>query len=421
MKKQQRIYNYTDFEKSKLGPLMGFYRKQCNMIYDDVRNENGPSIGTFRKIEKGYITKSDYIYDDCMELFSKKFKRKDNFEQWLVHYLPRLENALEFHDLTNLKILEQEFEQELSEYKEYCIYGEYYQVIHNLFQYNLRNQYLNMKEFERMYSLLKFKFLEIPLKIYLLELVYITANNVLCDFDKLMEISKLMVGLEENPIIMYLLANNEKCNSNFQTALEIYQRLEEYWRNRNNYYCMIKNELGIFTIYKNTDKSKAEDYAIKLKKIKNEQFSCLVNRIINYNVGMFYYYNNNLIEANELFSENILNYKNKKEWLYIGAISTMRGTDLPDEILAVDLSDEPTKEYIEYFRLKKKGVSNNTLAYYIMDTLIPQKLKYYKSKEPYWSIFEKELLELSKKSRSLSKFYFKYLEKMEYFLKKAEY
>ena len=134
---------------------------------------------------------------------------------------------------------------------------------------------------------------------------------------------------------------------------------------------------------------------------------------INYNIGMFQYFNKEYEESFHYFIENAEKFKSIKERIFIGAICTKLNKELPDIFLNNDYNDSSYKLYIDYFKLKKNGESDKDLIEFINNALYYQKLIDQVYYEPLWHIFENEMDYFLKKSRKHYDSYIEFKEKMD--------
>lgn len=401
------LEKYSETEKRYFGQLFEYYRIKKQIKWKEIQKII--SQGSYSKIKNGQTLKSLVLYDDLFDLFDMRFeKRKDNFQSWLNDYLLRLESILESNQQDQLTFYYEEYEKELSPYKEENIYKEYYQIIGYILNYYKDSKYMNQREIEDTLLLIQYVQFENNLIIYLLETMYISNNNAVCSYPILERLNNVMESYD-HPIILNLKANSLKMEGEFHQALNLFEKSSKYWKDKSNNYRLTKTLLGLFDIYKNISNLHADEIAIELLETKKTTPSFIP--IINYNVGIYYYLNEEYEKAYPLFLENALNYERYKDWPFVGILCTILKKPIPKEIKQVDSSKSNDQVFIDYYIKKSEDLETKKLIDFLLSEVI-QRLLNYQEKEPYWKIFEIEMQTLCNDSNKYYKAYFNYLKIM---------
>ena len=377
-------------EKERIGKLLKYYRKKKKVQWKEI--ETKISTSTYRKIENGYISKKDEIYSKIFNLYKFPQIRKKKFKQWFNDYLNRMNDILEYYEEDKFDSLIKELEIELGPYKNTIIYEQYYQVIIYILNYYKYSKYMTIEEIEDCFLLFDcFEFEEI-IMIYLLEVIFISNNNQYANYEIL---DKLFIETNKivHPITCYLSAMYYKCYGELETSLFYFDKTLEYWKQNN--YRKFKSLMGKFLIYKNIDKKKALkviDVFIKLKNENKIYLSAISG--LNYNIGMFYYIEGMYEKAYPLFWENVEKDNEIKEFVFICALCSKLNLSIPDKIKEMDYIENPYKIFLNYFKLKYMHKDNKELVEYIMQVVVPNKLVYIPYSQPFWEMFEEELMKI---------------------------
>ena len=201
-------------------------------------------------------------------------------------------------------------------------------------------------------------------------------------------------------MIWYIRAFYYKLHAMFDSSLAMFNKSFEHYDKMSNSYRLSKSLIGKYIIYVNIDFKKAEEtenLLIQLKHKNKLNESMIPN--INFNIGMNSYLNNNYEKSYRLFMENINAYQTKREWFYICAICTQLNFSIPKEFENYNVQENEDPEIMEYFRMKYNKYTNKKLVDYIMKTIVPKYLIYQNYRQPYWAVFEEELLAFSKKDK----------------------
>lgn len=387
------MLNLTIKEKERIGKLLKYYRKKNKIQWKEI--EKIMSTSTYQKLENGYISKKDEIYEKVFDLYNFSHMNKENFEEWLHQYLIKMNDILEYYKEEQFDSLIQELE-ELAPYKNTIVYGIYYQVISYILNYYKYSKYMTLEELEDCLRLFEYFELEEILMIYLLEVMFISNNNRYANYDILerlfIEIAKI-----HHPITEYLSAVYYKCNGELETSLILFEKMIKHCED--NDYRKLKAFIGKFMIYKNIDKKKAIQLIGIFDNLKKENRVCPSTiSSLNYNIGMFYYIDGMYEKAYPYFWENVENGE-IKEFIFICAICTQLDLHIPDKINEMNDFESAYKLYLSYFKLKYLHKNNKELVEYIMQVLIPNKLVHNPYSQPFWKMFEEELTKISLKDR----------------------
>ena len=98
----------NNLEKQRIGKSFKYYRKKKNIQWKEIEKICSPA--TYSKLEKGNITKNSTIYDDLFELLNIKYDAKPNFDSWLIAYLLKLNDILEYYKEDEFDSLFEELE-----------------------------------------------------------------------------------------------------------------------------------------------------------------------------------------------------------------------------------------------------------------------------------------------------------------------
>ena len=398
---------YTNFEKEKLGKTFQYYRHKNNVKWKEIMSNSYISKNTYSRMSLGHILNDDSYYDEFIRFFNLRYNNTIHFENWLSEYLLRLNKSLEYCDMIEIEKLYKEFHVNMDEYKNYPIYEQYFICLDHIFRYYYENRYIDQQELEIDIILIKSNLYDDVLSTYLLEVMYLSNNNSIGDDLLRNKISNLMLNYK-NPISSFICALNDKCERKLNSALDKFTQLNKYWKSKNNNYRYIKSLNGMFMIYKNIDKNKSLELIKEFENIKKT--NCIPKSLlksINYNIAMYYYVNKYFEEAYPIFIENIEQFDGIQDMVLLGYICTQLDKDIPNCFEKVDYSQSTYKPYINYYKMKKNGRSNDELVDYIMSVLLYDQLSKDEYMDPMWTIFEFELFKLLEKSK---KYYRHYIE-----------
>lgn len=404
---------FTNFEKKNLGKLFKYYRKKNNVKWQDIRTRQYSSATTYSKIEKGNIIADDEYYYKYLDFYHLSFKRKENFEKWVVHFTKKVVNIFIWNKQEKKDCLLEELENELSEYKSIPIYEQYYKIIICLYNYYFNGIYMNEKQINNCLILLESGIEHIDLASLLFEVIYVSNNNSILENglgDKIIRIAK---QYDQNMILSYIFAISEKCHANFFNAYELFEKSYQYWKKQGNHYREIKNLMGIYVIYKNTDYKKANETSeLLIEYLDDEGLPDSLKRSVLYNTSMFYFLDKQYEKAYDLFMKLFNEYKDINVLSYIGSICTHLNIELPNELNAIEYNEGKNKLEIKFYQLKKNNVDVDVLVHYIMNVIVFEELLKIPYVNPCWSMFEYELEMIIKKHRQYYKEYLKYKELM---------
>lgn len=396
-------------EKAKIGKLLKYYRKKNKVQWKEI--EKICSTSTYSNIEKGKTYKDSTLYDDLLELSGIHYELKPNFESWLEGYLLKFKDILEWYKEEEFDYLINELEKELGSYKNTIIYAQYYQVISFILNYYKYSKYMKLEEIEDCFNLFECFEFEETIMIFLLETMFISNNNSINNNELIEKTYVESLKYKDSPILWYIQAFYHKIQAMFDTSLGEFNKSYEYYYNQNNKYRLSKALMGKYIIYKNIDSKKAEDTAELFMQLKQEkQLYKTMIPSINFNIGMYYYLNNNYEKAFQLFMENINNHQRKREWYYVCAICTQLNISIPKEFENYNVQDNEDPMIMEYFHMKYNKYPNKKLVNYIMKTIVPKHLIQYKYRQPYWAVFEEELFYFSKKDKRFTNTFLEFLD-----------
>lgn len=399
---------YTNFEKEKLGKTFQYYRKIKNIKWKTIISESYISKNTYSKMANGHTFTSDDYYDEFIRFFNLNYVQNIELLNWKDNFIERLNDALEIYQNEEINKLYLEFHAKLDSLKFNPIFEQYYICFDYIFRYYYENKYLDEKEIEIGFQLIKCDYFEEMLAIYLLEVMYYSNNNSIGKETIRKQISNLLIKYN-HPIISYLNALNDKIERKLEKALDIFIELKKYWENKNNQYRIIKALNGMFMIYKNIDSVKALKTINEFEDIKKRyELPKSLIKAINYNIGIYCYINNYFEEAYPIFLENVKKYDGIQELIFLGYICSQLNKELPDCFNNVDYRKSNYKEYIDFYVMKKKNKDPKDLVNYIMNVLLENKLKIEEDFEPLWKIFEYEMFLLLEKSKKNYNSYVKF-------------
>ena len=403
---------YTNFEKEKLGKTFQYYRHKNNVKWKEINKNSYVSKNVYSKLSKGYVFDNDDYYDEFLRFFNLPYKQCSDLKKWLDDYIFRLVQSLEYHNTYEISKLHDEFYESIYEYKEYPIYEQYYICISYIFRYYYKNQYLDEYEIQSIFSLIQSGYFEKELLVYLLEVMYISNNNSIGNTEIRDAIINVIDKIDDK-VLIYIKAIDEKCKGRLNSALDLFEKSCEYWKDISPYR-RIKSLNGKFMIYKNIDddKSKQTIQELLIAMNNNKLPKSLMNSI-NYSIGIYYFYKKSYLDSLKFLYENVVKFDGIKEMIFIGSICTHLQKELPDCFNTIDYSNSNYKQYIDYYKMKKEGRNDNDLVDYIVNVLMYEKLVHNEYAEPMWRIYEYELFEFMKKSKKHTKYYIKYKEMLD--------
>lgn len=396
-------------EKEQIGKLFKYYRKKKNIQWKHI--QGAISTSTYSNMEKGKAYKDTTLYDEVFCLYKIQYGRKENFEAWMNDYLIRLNDILEYYKEELFDAMIQELETELGQYKQTIFYEQYYEVLTYILDYYKYSKYMTLQEIEDCFELFECIEFEDTIMIYLLETMMISNNNSINNqqlFEKTYEKS---LEYKDFAILWYVQAAFFKTKVMFETSLNLFNKSYEYYCQESNNYRTTKALMGKYVIYTNIDTRKAGETTVLLIQLKKEKklYQSMVPNI-NFNIGMYYYLNNDYEKAYLLFMENIKDYQRKREWYYVCAICTQLNISIPKEFEDYNVQENEDPLIMEYFIMKYHNIPNKLLVDYIMKTILPKCLIHEKYQQPYWSVFEEELFAFSKKDKRFVDTFLEFLD-----------
>jgi len=400
---------YSDKQKTMLGRIFKFYRKQKGITpWEYIRFNNVCSDKTYADIENGYPKQSYECYDALIELYELKYIENKELSMWLDHITIDLFNACMVMNQRVIKEISLEVENRLKAYNEYVIFSEYYQMFLLVFKYYANERYLTSKEVD--FSLSLMEIFDDEIKIILLEVVAVSNSNYLLEYDTDERIYELLKKYEENPVVNYYYAIYITRRSETLIAINIHGQLMYYWKTENNDYRFCKSLLGKFNAMWNMSIDYMlpiiEELDILMTKLQSQLFI----DSINYSVGAFYYTNGMFEKTIERFVLIDKIEKDHRVLLMICVCRTYMKTELPAELNVMELDDSLIDKYLKYFKMKLSNAEPTKLERYIMTELI-KCLKMERFEHPLWRLFEQELLEFNTITKNYS-IHRKYLAKM---------
>lgn len=348
-----------------------------------------------------------------MNYYHLSFKRNEHFDEWIHSYLERVNHAFIWNEMELFESLKDELDNELSDYKTTPIYEQLYEILNHLFEYYIHGHYMTLKEINACLILCELGISNNDLASLLLEVMYVSNNNSILKKglgESIIEIAKIY---KQNYILDYIYAFEEKCHANFHEALKIFERTYELWKLQNNHYREVRNLNGLYLIYSGIDSTKAiKTSKLLLNYLSDESLPNSLKYGILYNIAMYDYIHKYYEEAYDLFMRVVHEYQGVNELSFIGSICTHLNRELPNEFVEVNTKGYMQEIAIKYYLLKKNSEKEDVLVHYIMDVLIPNKLKDIPYKHPNWTMFEYELEVISRNNKKFFNDYMKYKEYM---------
>ena len=203
-----------------------------------------------------------------------------------------------------------------------------------------------------------------------------------------------------------------KFNVNFIEAESNYQYLLKYYDNNSNYLRKARIVMDLHSLYRDSDYKKAEEYTKYMNELKKYELPDNMKEALYYNLGMYYYLNNNYEEA-------LLNYEKSNEIAYDPlTILFICSCQSHLNCLRYYKVNENHKlyPYIKYFQLKVNSNDYLFLENYIEDELMVLLIKE-RYEQPFWNMFSYEISTLVKQTRNYKK-YLEFQEKMQFTTKK---
>lgn len=356
-----------------------------------------PKSTYFRQLA-GKKTKKDYI-TPLLEFYQFDYEHKENFTIWKETYYPKLFKALEYNQEEQFDSLIEEYKTELGPYQDKIIYQQYYQIFTYILNYYQSSIYMNKKEIEEALTLLQYMKIDNELQIYLLETMFISNNNSIYDM-KLQAKVFNMINKLNHPILESSKALYYKCNSNFESALQILNENLEYFKKVNNPFRIQKLVVSQFNIYKNIDKEKALEKSKELLMYKQQK---LISEksvyLINYNIAIFYYLQKQYAESKDLFYENYQLNQRSIDMLFVCACYSRLKEKMPADLDHIQCPKDQIGTYLHYFQLKRKyeRSQENIQACDLIEYILYNAMQYLVNdpyRMPLWDMFDYELCEI---------------------------
>ena len=203
-----------------------------------------------------------------------------------------------------------------------------------------------------------------------------------------------------------------KTKSLFDAALNYFNQSISYWLENENDYQYVRSLMGKFVVYKNIDQNKADELIEIFADLRNEgRVKQTIVPSLNYNIGMYYYVDQNFDKALPYFYENINQFNRTQDLIFLCFICTKLNIQLPEVIKTMNLANHPHSTYLIYFRLKALGENRNKLVNYIFQEIIPNELIHQIYTQPLWEFFEEELLRYSNEDKRYAVKLVEYIEK----------
>lgn len=403
-----------------LGKLFKKYREDQNISIIEIEHANISSTKTLYNAFNGETIVNDNFYIDYCEFYNHPYKFVDDIETWLSNFIIRVIHAFDYFEEAKFDILYEEFLNKFNGYEENAIYREYYQVIKSLFNYYRKNEYLRLEEVEDYFDLIDIELFSKELNLYLLDYMFRSNWNYIRNNELVTTIVKKMESIDgSHYLTRYQAGYYNMIKFNFIYALNDFNQCVEISKDRNNRYRELQSLLAIYAVYRNIDSSMQEEIANKLIELKDENVSNTIIQNINYTIGMNDYLEEKYERAYKLFNENITQYKSYMPLLFQCSICSRLNIEYPSILFSKEIENGYDFIYLDYFRQKYLQVDSVKLAKYVLNVIIPTRLKENIYKNPYWSLFEYEMLEMANKDIKIRKYYVNYMKEVKKYCKDA--
>ena len=123
--------------------------------------------------------------------------------------------------------------------------------------------------------------------------------------------------------------------------------------------------------------------------------------------------------AYELFNENLICYNSLFTLLFQCSICSRLNIDFPEKLFSKEIENRYDFICLDYFRKKYNKIENESLAKYVLNTIIPKSLKDEEYRNPYWNLFEYEMHEMANKDTKLRKYYVRFMKELKKHCKDA--
>lgn len=407
-------------KKRILGRLFKKYREKYNKSIIEIEHANISAIKTLYCSFNGEIIKNDDFYINYCNFFNHEYKEDSSLDSWLNNYIVRIIHAFDYYEEDSFNILYEEFANKISDLKEYAIYHEYYLIIQLLFNYYGKNQYLRLEEVEDYLELIDIELFPKELRLYFLDYMFRSNNNYIGNKELPGIIVEKMIKIDKcHYLTKYVQAFICKYNSNFLDSLKYLEDCKLEAKDKNNVYRETQCLLALYGTYRNIDQSLANKVSEDLLKIKEKSIPNNLKLSINYSVGMQDYLEGRYLRAYELFNEILINQNSNMSLLFQCSICSRLDKKFPKELFSNEIENRYDFIYLNYFRMKQNQVDNVKLAKYILNEIIPKKLKDEIYRNPYWSLFEYEMHDMADNDIKLRKYYVNFMKEEKKYCKDA--
>lgn len=412
---------FTDSEKRLLGLLFKRYRNEFHVPISEIERADISSVNTLYVAMKGEIIKNNKFYLEYCKFYNREFIRKENFDEWIKGYIPKIIHAFDYLQEDSFERLYQEYIRELEPYKNSAIYHEYYIVLEVLFSYYLRTEYVRLEEVYKILDLIRIKIFDKELSLYILDFLFRCNYNYIFN----QELPELIIHEMEkidtcHYIYKYQKAFMHRISGNYMSALNLFNDCHTQAKKENNYNREVQALIAIYGIYQCIDESMEEKTSKELMVLKNNPI--LPKRLkhnINYNIGMKDYADGNYERAYQLFNQNIHEYQYLHSLLYLCSICSRTNKEYPEVLNTEIVKERYDFECLNYFIMKQEGHEYLKLAQYIIDVICPSFLACKSIQQLDWELFEYELFEMAQKDIKIRKYYIEYMDIMKKRIRKV--
>ncbi len=394
----------NDEIRIEIGNIFKYLRSERKLTIAEVSN-GICSSRTYQEIEKGKIKNVNY-YEEIIQYFGYEYFPIEDLKNWLEDFADSLYKACDYMNEQAIKELNIQYKAYFRGKENGIVYSQYNEVFKHLFRYYQDDEYLNGEEIKKDLKLIQI-IKEDKLRILLIEVMDISNWDHAGDYDLMEEMKSWIEQYPNNLIMQYHIHLYEKLMLNMQCGLETLKKIELNL-DKNNYYRKSKVMMARFNIIKNIDKKMAE---ITIKELtKQMELKCIPYRLkskINYNIASFYYnIQLNYEQALSYYSISYkMNNKTQNALLFMCACCRELNLKLPDELEKCEINKKnPNSVYLEYYKRLKKDIDCRELEDFILHNVMGV-LKKELYHNPYWKIFENEMIRLSKITRDYSLLY----------------
>lgn len=396
---------YNREEKELLGRYFKYYREQSNIPIKQITSAGICEYRAYKRIEEGKSSNEELI-DSLLKYF--------NIDDGIVEILRKINplinelyDACEWYDNEKINKIIQIIKHQTYHYSSYPLIIELRNTLEIIKRQYISNEYLNEQEIYE-----TFKLIELwnnQLSSLLIEVCGISNTNYI--FSN--EVYNLMNGLsfQENSICNYWKARLYIVDVNYVKAIEIYKFLIEYYTSNKNYIRKIRVKMRLFNIYRDIDHIKADSFAnILMNELNNEIIPNQMKSSIYYNLGMYYYLNNDYTNALFNFEKSNEIENGSMTTLFICSIKSRLNLSYSFKIKTNE--NDTNYLYLKYYEMKFDKLSPRKLEDYILSNLVPL-LMNEKYEYPLWDMFNYETSQLVKETRNYKK-YHEFQEKMQF-------